>query len=222
MSAYNFKDITGQRFGRLVVVKRLENDKDNRAVWQCICDCGNVINVSGKHLRSGNTTSCGCKLHNTLVDRNTTHGHSRERLYTIWTAIKDRCLNPNNKDYESYGGRGISICQDWVNNYSAFRNWAYSNGYDEKAPVKACTIDRIDVNENYCPENCRWVDHNVQCNNRRTNVLLTYNGETHTIKEWANIIGIGYRTLRDRISKLGWTVEKALNTPVLSECKKTI
>lgn len=213
MPSNNFIDISGNRYGRLIVVDRIENDVSGRAMWRCICDCGNIIKVSGKNLRNGNTTSCGCKLHDTLLARNTTHGHSKDRLYSIWCAMKNRCYNVNDKDYNNYGGRGIEVCQNWLNDYSVFREWAYNNGYNENANLHECTIDRINVDKNYCPENCRWVDHISQCNNRRTNKLLTYNNETHTMKEWATIVGINYRVLRDRVSKLGWSIEKVLTTP---------
>lgn len=164
-----FINLTGQRFGRLTAVKRV-GTKNGSPLWECICDCGRIIQVSTNHLRSGNTRSCGCIHKEQLVSRNiknAKHGYEGERLYGVWRAMKQRCSNSNRKDFSNYGGRGVVVCTEWLNDYVAFRKWAFSNGYDPNASYMACTLDRIDVNKGYCPSNCRWVDMKIQANNRR-------------------------------------------------------
>lgn len=142
---------------------------------------------------SGNSTSCGCKRSESNHQRLSTHGGKGTRLYDIWCSIKGRCFCVTNVDYNRYGGRGITICDEWKNDFCEFREWAYKTGYKDYL-----TIDRTDVNENYCPDNCRWVDMKTQANNRRNTIYITYDGETHTCAEWSEITGIKYDTLNSR------------------------
>lgn len=164
-------NLTGKKFGRLVVLKRAGSTAKKKATWFCRCDCGNEIIAIGSNLSSGNTTSCGCfdREINSIV--HSTHGGNRpgkrERLYSVWLNMKARCTIPARADYKHYGGRGISVCEEWAHDYARFREWAFANGYDPEAPPYVCTIDRIDVNGNYCPDNCRWVDMETQRHNRR-------------------------------------------------------
>lgn len=137
---------------------------------------------------------------------------NNKRLHAVWLGAKDRCLNPNGKEWKWYGERGITICKEWKESFQAFAEWAYANGYDENAPKGQCTLDRIDNDGNYEPSNCRWVDVKTQSNNRSTTLQCEAYGETHSVAEWGRISGVSVHVLYDRISK-GWDMEKALSTP---------
>lgn len=204
------KDITGQRFGRLVAEQELEERIRGAIAYECICDCGNRVKATASSLISGNTKSCGCLHREQLLNRITKHGHCGEKLYSVWQGIKRRCKNPNTKDYAIYGGRGIHICPEWDTSYSAFREWAFQNGYRE-----GLSIDRIDTNGNYEPSNCRWATILEQSHNKRNNFNLTYEGKTMTESEWAREKGISLQTLYSRLTKCGYSVEDALSSEPL-------
>lgn len=201
-----FQDLTGQRFGRLTVIKQAEDhicpNGQHKTQWLCRCECGNEVIILANSLKSGRTTSCGCILKK--------HGLRNTRLYYIWRDMKKRCYNPNNKGYKNYGGRGINVCKEWLDDFQNFYNWSIANGYDDKAKYGVCTIDRIDVNGNYEPSNCRWVDMKIQSRNRRDNVNVTINRQTHCLKDWCKILNLNYLTVHKRINNLHWSVEKAL------------
>lgn len=169
-SKNSFIDRTGERFGRLTVLSRADDyvakNGKHHVRWNCICDCGNVAVVDVTQLVTGHTKSCGCLKDEKLSVGNIKHGGRYDRLYKVYHNMKNRCYNKNSKDYKYYGGNGITICDEWLNDYTAFKTWAYDNGYDDSAKRMQCTIDRIDVNGNYEPSNCRWVDMVTQSRNR--------------------------------------------------------
>lgn len=204
-----YEDLTGRKFGRLTVLNRTKNDKHDKAQWICQCDCGNKVVVSTGHLKSGHTKSCGCYHKYRASEANKTHGVSHNRICRILYTMIERCQNEKFKYYKNYGGRGIKVCDEWRNNPQSFVDWSMSHGYED-----GLTIDRIDNDGNYEPNNCRWITQKEQLNNTRRNININYNGETHTLKEWSEIIDIGYDTLRSRIVRKKWPVEKAFNTPV--------
>ena len=201
-------DVLNKRFGRLSVIERVDNNKHGQARWRCRCDCGNEVIVTGYKLTSGHTRSCGCLKIESTGNQRRTHGDTGSRLYVCWQHMKNRCNNPLDKYFCNYGGRGISVCPEW-DSYEKFKEWAFAHGYRDDL-----TLDRIDVNGNYCPENCRWTTMQEQQNNRRNNHYVEFCGEVHTLADWARIIGINRDVLQMRINKLKWSVEKAFTTPV--------
>lgn len=198
-------DMTGQQIGRWTVLARAANNARGQAMWECVCSCDNhtIGIVCGADLRCGKSLSCGCLHDEQLSLIRKKHGGCGQRLYGIWKGIKQRCNNNNNPAYKNYGGRGISICDEW-NDYTHFMDWALDNGYADNL-----TIDRIDVNGNYGPENCRWVTNDAQANNKRTSHLITIGSETKTLKEWCDILQLPYGLVRDRINVLRWPAEEA-------------
>lgn len=212
-----FKDLTNMKFGELTVICRAEDkimaNGRRRTVWKCKCSCGKEVSVCADALTRGTQVSCGCYRNRRAAELFTKHGKSDSRLYYVWSGIKSRCYNENVYEYRLYGERGITMCDEWRNSFEAFYSWALANGYKEDAPRGTCTIDRIDCNGSYSPENCRVVTQKQQMNNIRTNHILELNGESHTIAEWSRLTGINQYKIRNRVSKLGWTTERALTTP---------
>ena len=155
-------DLTGREFGRLTVIQRSGSNKDGRATWLCICECGETVVKTGKLLLNGHCRSCGCGEYENRVNNVTSHRLSNTRLYNIWKAMKQRCYYPKHKDYHNYGARGIVVCDEWRDDFKAFYDWALSHGYREDL-----TIDRIEVDGNYEPSNCRWATWRDQRLNQR-------------------------------------------------------
>lgn len=192
-----YVDLTGMRFGRLVTLERVGKTAQG-SIWLCQCDCGNQTKVRVSYLRNGHTKSCGCYATESkhLRKTRTTHGQSYESIYQIWQSAKQRCYYKNNANYKHYGGRGIEMCAEWRDSFETFFEWAKNNGYAE-----GLTIDRIDVNGNYCPENCRWVNMTVQNRNKTTSVFITLDGVTRTQSEWGKLLGIPTSTMTNRRRK---------------------
>lgn len=203
-----FKDLTGMQFGYWTVIERTDNSDDGSSRWICCCRCGNIKTVLGKFLTSGRVKSCGCYNIEKAKQQFFRHGYSHTNLHNKWLKMKERCYNKNTKCYKNYGGRGIKVCNEWLNDFTEFYNWSINNGYKE-----GLTIDRIDVNKNYEPSNCRFVTQKEQQNNRRNNVYITYKDETKTLSQWADYYDIPYKVLWKRI-KLGWKFEKAISTSI--------
>lgn len=205
----------GKRFGRLVIVEYAYTKRyghgASKTYWRCKCDCGNEKIASLSSMQCGYISSCGClakEFNKKKAKEQTTHGGYKDRLYWVWHSMKTRC----SKDYGSayYYEKGITVCDEWANDYSVFREWALANGYDPNAKKNECTIDRIDNNGNYCPENCRWVSMAVQANNTSQNHFLEYDGKRMTVTQWAKEIGVKPVTLFSRIRN-GWPIEKILS-----------
>ena len=199
-------NLTGQRFGRLVAVEYL-----GASAWRCKCDCGNEVIASCRALKGGGTKSCGC--YKSSIQ--TKHGGAKkdgtkERLYNVWQSMKQRCSNPNSASYINYGGRGISVCQEWQNSYSLFREWALQNGYNPYGPRGVCTLDRIDVNGNYEPSNCRFVDSETQSRNTRRSLIFKVDGESLSLKQISIKYNIPYRRLYWHIHR-GKSIEDTLD-----------
>lgn len=297
-------DLTGQRFGRLTVIeyagKRVSQSGKASTMWKCKCDCGNIKDVRQGSLRRGTTQSCGCLHKEKVANMHRTHGLSTEnkRLYKVWKEMRYRCSDPNNASYDRYGGRGISVCDEWQNNFEAFYKWSIANGYKEdiaESGKNRLSIDRIDNGGNYEPTNCRWADDYVQAANKRTSLppedknaicpicgkhftrvekgrpitcsrkcgiehnrithpnlkdytkicpvcnkpfnakrgghfkdavccskacsnkhntpIWEFNGESHYVLDWAEIVGINAHCLHRR-REMGWTIEEILTTPL--------
>lgn len=189
-----FVDLTGNVYGALTVIKRA-GTKNGHVTWECRCECGNMTVTNSSLLKSGTTKSCGCRRVYKCGETHRKHGQTRTRLYIIWQHMKQRCLNPKAAKYKYYGGRGITVCEEWLS-YESFSKWAIENGYQEDL-----TLDRIDVNGNYEPSNCRWATWKVQQNNKRNNNIITAFNESHTLSEWQEITGVNRVTIRKRINK---------------------
>lgn len=203
-------DRTGQRFGRLVVLERgpkPQSKKDTNARWLCQCDCGKTSIVYGQDLKRGKVVSCGCWN----AEKREKHGMSRTHVNGVWRQMLDRCRNPKNPSYSDYGGRGITVSESW----QEFENFFADMG----DRPKGYTIERIDNNAGYSKENCRWATYSEQLNNRRTSRMIEFNGKSQTIAEWSEETGINWHTLRQRIDRLGWPIERALMTLPQSRSK---
>lgn len=197
----------GAKFGRLTVLREDEHrTKDGKVAWICQCECGTEKSVTSDSLRTGKTVSCGCYARSLLTARNTIHGQSRSPEYTSWQGMHDRCERTTSTIYRYYGGRGIKVCPEW----STFERF-YSDMGPKPSPKHS--IDRIDANGPYSPENCRWATVIEQKRNTRRNRFLTHAGMTLTLAEWSERTGIGYMTLRQRL-RIGWTLERAITEPV--------
>lgn len=208
-------DLTGKRFGRLLVSGKSSNyyitpsSGKRHARWKCLCDCGKETEVITSQLTSGKTQSCGCLQRERTASANTKHGGRYDRLHAVWANMKNRCYNKNYAEYSSYGGRGIYVCDEWQT-YPPFRDWAVKAGYDSTCGRGVKTLDRIDVDSCYCPENCRFVDMNVQANNKQNNIRYKMNGQEHTLSEWSKILSVEYDYLYYRVRTKNTPLEEVI------------
>lgn len=195
------KDISGKKFNMLTVIKPCGKSKKGETIWECICDCGKTTRLRSSVITKGRTKSCGC-LQGTISNREKInypygkdsasykHGLHKTRLYNIWATMKKRCYNTKDEHYANYGGRGITVCDEWIHDFQAFYDWAMAYGYADDL-----TIDRINNDGNYEPSNCRWTTSKEQANNRRTTMHITVNGVTKNATDWAKMIGVGRSTI---------------------------
>ena len=207
-ASLNYKDLTGMKFGEWNVISRGHTDKSKKIHWLCECSCGNRSEVSANSLLSGNSTKCIECSAKEKAKKCIKHGKSKDRIYNIYRGMKSRCLNKNNYSYSHYGERGIKVCDEWLGEtgFKNFYDWAMNHGYSDEL-----SIDRINVDGNYDPNNCRWATKDEQQCNKTNSILIEYKGEKKTVAEWAKIYGINYYTLLSRI-KSNWDIEKALLT----------
>ncbi|MGH1280534.1 hypothetical protein [Bacillus basilensis] len=195
------KDYTGKRYGKLSVVSR--EVKNNRSYYKCLCDCGEYVITRSDSLTSGKTKSCGCLSVETNRKVHSKHKDSNTRLYRIYQKMRNRCNDPKNYRFTRYGGRGITVCDEWKNDYESFKKWALEHGYNDKL-----TIDRINNDGNYEPNNCRWTDVKTQSNNTSRNKYIEYKGETKTLVQWCEELNYSYSSTRNMIAKGDKTIEE--------------
>lgn len=202
-------DLVGHRYGLLTVLERVGKSagKSPEVLWRCACACGETTVVRQNNLRSGHTKSCGCEMRAATAAINKTHGRSHSKPYIAWRNMRSRCHNPNDKAFSNYGGRGIKVCESWTSSFEQF----LSDMGDPPTPKHS--IERLDVNKDYCPENCVWATSKEQTRNYRRNVFIEYLGKRQCLADWAQEVGIKRATLRVRL-KAGWTVADALSIPV--------
>ena len=206
-------DFKNLRFGRLVAIKRIENNSNNRVQWECLCDCGEYTNKTANVLAKGDSKSCGCIKREILVKRNQKHNLSKLPEYKIWKGLRTRCNNPNTDSSKNYNLRGIKVCDRW----SDFKKFYEDMGI---RPTPGHTIERKDNDGNYEPDNCIWIESKDQGWNTRRTLRLTHNGETKLTKEWAETTGLSEINIRNRITNLKWSVEKTLTTPLKTNIQK--
>lgn len=204
-------DLIGQKFGYLTVVDEAEKDPVRQECrWRCVCECGKYTVVPSYRLRHGGVKSCGCHQHDRHFCSKKMINHVR--LYRVYRNMLRRCSNSKSDNYHWYGEKGISVCEEWKT-FDVFCDWALTNGYNENAPYGECTLDRIDINKGYSPDNCRWVDMRTQANNTSRNRMITAFGKTMTLAEWSRETGLKRNTIDRRLTVSGWTPERAVSTP---------
>lgn len=215
-------DLSGQRFGRLLCLSMAGRSPSRCLVWLCQCDCGGLTEVPSSRLLSDHTQSCGClqresasksgqarRTHGALTDDSALLG-----AYRTWAHMKGRCANPNESSFHNYGARGVRVVDKWL---------TFEGFWEDMGPTyqPGLTLDRIDNNGHYEPENCRWASRRTQCNNKRTNHLLAFRGQKQTLSEWGMLLGLNPRTIQSRL-RAGWSAEKALTAPARRKTRKEV
>ena len=212
-----FNDLTGKKYGRLFVAEHigLVGGKHKKHAYRCICDCGNEKTIIGESLVSGNTSSCGCVRKEKTKEKNLVHGCSGNSMYNVWKSMKGRCFNHKNKGYDNYGGRGISVCEEWND---------YSNFHEDMASTyeSGLTLDRIDNNGDYCKDNCRWVPLRTQMRNQRRTIRVEWDGNSVSLRDLCEQKNLNFHMVKNRIFRLGWDVKRAIETPPLRKPKGKI
>lgn len=205
-------NLIGQKFERLTVIKEIPKAerKSPDFKWLCKCDCGNETISTTSKLINGHQVSCGCKRTERVAQLNRKYKCTNKHLYGVYKAMINRCTNENDPSYHNYGGRKVTVCDEWLNDFDAFADWALSNGYVLDAPQWQYTLDREDNEKGYSPDNCRWVTMQVQQNNKRTCRMIEYGGETHSIADWARIYGMKYKYLYNRLTYQGMTLDEVI------------
>ena len=213
MSSHNFKEMSGLRFSRILVLNRVENNKHRQPMWQCKCDCGKSKIICGKHLRSGATTSCGCLKHEKMFDANFKHGESKTRFHNIWVGMLARCTKRSNHAFSRYGGAGITVCERWM----VFTNFRDDMKLSYEAHIaqfgeQDTWLDRSDNKKGYSPENCLWATRIEQANNKNNNHRVICRGKEYTLSELSRAFNVPNSRIRIRIAN-GWTPEEAITLP---------
>lgn len=203
-----FIDLTGETFGRLTVISRVVDENSKATKWLCRCECGNECIVHAGSLRGGYTKSCGCLRTEKCHDMAVTHGLSATPLYDVWVSMRRRCFYTKCKPYKNYGGRGITVCEEWLD-FPTFYNWAMNSGYEH-----GLTLERLDVNGDYEPKNCTWITREQQARNKTTNRIIEIDGVSKCLAEWCEEYGANYSRAYQRIVLLGWEPKRALTAPV--------
>jgi hypothetical protein len=220
MKQEEINSLIGKTFNRLTVLGVAGKDKRGATLFLCKCSCGQTTTALAYKLRSGEKKSCGCLSKEMAKKRLTKHGECGTRLHVLWKSVKSRCYNKNNLNYKNYGGRGIKMYEEWKSNFTSFRDFMLSIGYDETLPTGEQTIERIDVNGDYEPNNCKLISKREQNYNKRNNHYVTYKGETKTVSELAEEYGIDVDIILNRINHFGYTIEEAIERPIIHKPRK--
>lgn len=202
------KIVVGETINRLTAIQRHGVSSRGAVLWEFQCACGNRVIKEGRFVRSGGVKSCGCLVTERAKKLNYKHGLGRGKLYSVYNAMVSRCNNPKNKSFKNYGERGIQVAKEWLDDFVIFRDWALQNGYKE-----GLSLDRIDVEKGYSPDNCRWVTRDVQNNNKRNNILIRYKGKEQTLKQWCQELNLSYSAIQTRIKRGNSPIE-ALEKPI--------
>lgn len=193
------------QFGKLTVIG-VDESKASGTQWECLCECGNIRSVRQHSLLDGHIKSCGCLVTASIMENLTKHGKYYTPLYAVWRGMNQRCYNEKHIDHKWYSERGIGVCDEWRNNFESFYSWSQENGYKN-----GLSLDRIDNTKGYSPENCRFVTAKDQANNRTTNIMITHDGRTQTLKQWTEELGLKYHTIYERVRIRGIPFEKAIS-----------
>ena len=209
-----YKSLVGKKFNSLTVLEVSSNKKNDNYLLVCKCDCGNIQTIRATRVINGITKTCGCRNKGYSYSKSNKLSCLYPTFYSIWNSMKHRCYDKSNKKYKNYGARGIKICKEWKDSFENFLNWCLNSDYE-----KGLTLDRIDVNSDYKPNNCRWANFTIQARNKTNNNLVTYNNETKCVAQWCEDLNIPYNTIRARL-RLGWTPELAFTTPISKSNKR--